>query len=186
MSAPSKAPPARTTTLNKPVKAYKTEAQITEYIKTLKVDSAQQTKLMTELAHDPKNLKRFLNRYGEEAESLIKRNGYPPKYWKSRPHHREMQIKEVWENAKKDQKNFYFSKNNTEYIRTEHGTVSWNKDIPRSGQWNMGHLPDQKYSDMYDFFIRGDISEKEFLKWYRTAENYEPQTIPFNRGHKGE
>ena len=44
-------------------------------------------------------LKRFLNRYGEEAESLIKRNGYPPKYWKSRPHHREMQIKEVWENA---------------------------------------------------------------------------------------
>ena len=97
-----------------------------------------------------------------------------------------MQIKEVWENAKKDQKNFYFSKNNTEYIRTEHGTVSWNKDIPRKGQWDMGHLEDQKYSDMYDFFIRGDISEKEFLKWYRTAENYEPQTIPFNRGHKGE
>ena len=125
-SAPSKTPHARTTTLNKPVKVYKTQAQITEYIKTLKVDSAQQTKLMTELAHDPKNLKRFLNRYGEEAESLIKRNGYPPKYWKSRPHHREMQIKEVWENAKKDQKNFYFSKNNTEYIRTEmvryHGT----------------------------------------------------------------
>ena len=35
----------------------------------------------------------------------------------------------------------------------------------------MGHLEDQKYSDMYDFFIRGDISEKEFLKWYRTANN---------------
>ena len=131
-------------------------------------------------------LKRFLNRYGEEAESLIKRNGYPPKYWKSRPSFGKDQVETVWENAKKDQKNFYFSKNNTEYIRTEHGTVSWNKDIPRNGQWDMGHLEDQKYSDMYDFFIRGDISEKEFLKWYRTAENYEPQTIPFNRGHKGE
>ena len=50
----------------------------------------------------------------------------------------------------------------------------------------MGHLPDQKYSDMYDLFIRGDVSEVAFLKWYRNAENYEPQTIPFNRGHKGE
>ena len=138
MSAPSKAPPARTTILNKPIKAYKTQAQITEYIKTLKVDSAQQTKLMTELAHDPKNLKRFLNRYGEEAENLIKRNGYPPKYWKSRPHHKEMQIKEVWENAKKDQKNFYFSKNNTEYIRTEmvryHGTEIYRAVV--NGIWD--------------------------------------------------
>ena len=191
MSAPSKAPPARTTILNKPVKAYKTQAQITEYIKTLKVDSAQQTKLMTELAHDPKNLKRFLNRYGEEAESLIKRNGYPPKYWKSRPHHREMQIKEVWENAKKDQKNFYFSKNNTEYIRTEHGTVSWNRDIPRSGQWDMGHIVEDInkpniYAREYDKYLRGEITEDAFLEWYRNAGNYEPQTIPFNRGHTGE
>ena len=97
-----------------------------------------------------------------------------------------MQIKEVWENAKKDQKNFYFSKNNTEYIRTEHGTVSWNRDIPRSGQWDMGHLEDQKYSDVYDRFLSGKMSEQEFLEWYRTAENNEPQTIPFNRGHKGE
>ena len=35
---------------------------------------------------------------------------------------------------------------------------------------------------MYDFFIRGDISEQEFLKWYRTAENYEPQLPGYNRG----
>jgi len=48
----------------------------------------------------------------------------------------------------------------------------------------MGHLKDQKYSDMYDFFIRGDISEQEFLKWYRTAENYEPQLPGYNRGLK--
>ena len=53
-----------------------------------------------------------------------------------------------------------------------------------SGQWDMGHLQDQKYSDAYDRFLRGKMSEQEFLEWYRTAENYEPQTIPFNRGHK--
>ena len=50
----------------------------------------------------------------------------------------------------------------------------------------MGHLQDQKYSDVYDRFLRGKMSEQEFLEWYRNAENYEPQTIPFNRGHKGE
>ena len=50
----------------------------------------------------------------------------------------------------------------------------------------MGHLQDQKYSDVYDRFLRGKMSEQEFLEWYRTAESYEPQTIPFNRGHKGE
>ena len=150
MSAPSKAPPARTTILNEPVKAYKTQAQITEYIKTLKVDSAQQTKLMTELAHDPKNLKRFLNRYGEEAESLIKRNGYPSKYWKSRPFYRKGQVETVWENAKDDTEKIFFKKDGIEYIRDKNGTVSWNKDIPRDGQWDMGHLQDQKYSDVYD------------------------------------
>ena len=134
-------------------------------------------------------LKRFLNRYGEEAESLIKRNGYPPKYWKSRPHHKEMQIKEVWENAKKDQKNFYFSKNNTEYIRTEHGTVSWNKDIPRNGQWDMGHIVEDInkpniYAREYDKYLREEITEDAFLEWYRNAKNYEPQLPRYNRGLK--
>ena len=127
-------------------------------------------------------LKRFLNRYGEEAESLIKRNGYPPKYWKSRPSLGKDQVETVWENAKG--KNPYFKNGDTEHIITNNGTVSWNKKLPRNGQWDMGHLEDQKYSDMYDFFIRGDISEKEFLKWYRNAKNYEPQLPGYNRGLK--
>ena len=131
-------------------------------------------------------LKRFLNRYGEEAESLIKRNGYPPKYWKSRPSYKEGQVETVWENAKDDTEKIFFKKDGIEYIRDKNGTVSWNKDIPRNGQWDMGHLEDQKYSDMYDRFLRGKMSEQEFLEWYRDAGNYEPQTIPFNRGHKGE
>ena len=129
-------------------------------------------------------LKRFLNRYGEEVESLIKSNGYPPKYWKSRPSYKEGQVETVWENAKG--KNPYFKNGDTEHIITNNGTVSWNKKLPRNGQWDMGHLQDQKYSDIYDRFLRGKMSEQEFLEWYRTAENYEPQTIPFNRGHKGE
>lgn len=48
----------------------------------------------------------------------------------------------------------------------------------------MGHLQDQKYSDAYDRFLRGKMSEQEFLEWYRTAENYEPQLPRYNRGLK--
>ena len=102
------------------------------------------------------------------------------------PSYKEGQVETVWENAKKDPAKTFFEKDGIKYIRDRKGIVVWNKDIPRNGQWDMGHLPDQKYSDMYDLFIRGDVSEVEFLKWYRNAENYEPQTIPFNRGHKGE
>ena len=80
-----------------------------------------------------------------------------------------MQIKEVWENAKKDQKNFYFSKNNTEYIRTEHGTVSWNKDIPRKGQWDMGHIVEDInkpniYAREYDKYPRNSVFAKAAQK----------------------
>ena len=48
----------------------------------------------------------------------------------------------------------------------------------------MGHLEDQKYSDMYDRFLMEKMSEQEFLEWYRTAENYEPQLPRYNRGLK--
>ena len=92
----------------------------------------------------------------------------------------------MWENAKADTEKTFFKKDGIEYIRGKNGTVSWNKDIPRNGQWDMGHLKDQKYSDMYDRFLMGKMSEQEFIEWYRDAGNYEPQTIPFNRGHKGE
>ena len=171
-------------------KAYKTEAQIREYIKNLKVDSAQQTKLMSELAHDPKNLKRFLNRYGDEAASLIKRHGYPPKYWKGRPSYKEGQVETVWENAKKDPAKTFFEKDGIKYIRDRKGIVVWNKDIPRNGQWDMGHIVEDInkpniYAREYDKYLSGEITEDTFLEWYRSAKNYEPQLPRYNRGLKG-
>ena len=151
--------------------------------------SAQQTKLMSELAHDPKNLKRFLNRYGDEAASLIKRHGYPPKYWKGRPSYKEGQVETVWENAKDDTEKIFFKKDGIEYIRDKNGTVSWNKDIPRNGQWDMGHIVEDIkkpniYAREYDKYLSGEITEDAFLEWYRNAKNYEPQLPRYNRGLK--
>ena len=134
-------------------------------------------------------LKRFLNRYGEEAESLIKRNGYPPKYWKSRPSLGKDQVETVWENAKKDPAKTFFEKDGIEYIRDKNGTVSWNRDIPRSGQWDMGHIVEDInkpniYAREYDKYLSGEITEDAFLEWYRSAKNYEPQLPCYNRGLK--
>ena len=142
--------------------------------------SAQQTKLMSELAHDPKNLKLFLNRYGDEAASLIKRHGYPPKYWKGRPSYKEGQVETVWEN--KAHGKDYFINENSELI-------TWNKDIPRNGQWDMGHIVEDInkpniYAREYDKYLSGEITEDTFLEWYRNAKNYEPQLPRYNRGLK--
>ena len=125
-------------------------------------------------------LKRFLNRYGEEAESLIKRNGYPPKYWKSRPSYRKGQVETVWEN--KAHGKDYFINENSELI-------TWNKDIPRNGQWDMGHIVEDIkkpniYAREYDKYLSGEITEDTFLEWYRNAKNYEPQLPCYNRGLK--
>ena len=125
-------------------------------------------------------LKRFLNRYGEEAESLIKRNDYPPKYWKSRPSYKEGQVETVWEN--KAHGKDYFINENSELI-------TWNKDIPRNGQWDMGHIVEDInkpniYAREYDKYLRGEITEDAFLEWYRSAKNYEPQLPRYNRGLK--
>ena len=134
-------------------------------------------------------LKRFLNHYGDEAESLIKRNGYPPKYWKSRPSFGKDQVKTVWENAKKDPEKLFFEKDGIEYIQDMKGTVSWNKKPPRNGQWDMGHIVEDInkpniYAREYDKYLRGEITEDAFLEWYRSAKNYEPQLPCYNRGLK--
>ena len=74
------------------------------------------------------------------------------------------------------------------------GTVSWDKtkprnkhgEIPRNGQWDMGHIENEEYWREYDRFVQGDISDEKFLEWYQTNEIYEPQTIKYNRSHVGE
>ena len=53
-----------------------------------------------------------------------------------------------------------------------------------NGIWGIWQI--KKYSNWYDYFMKGKITKKEFLNWYQTAGNYEPQTMNYNRSHKGE
>ena len=57
---------------------------------------------------------------------------------------------------------------------------------PRRGQWNMGHMPGQKYSEVHELYMNDVISKDEFLQWFKDEANYRPELPSTNRGHKFE
>ena len=96
-------------------------------------------------------------------------------YANSRPSYGKTQVEEVWENAKDPVTGKVYDPTGAE--------ITWDKSKPRNGQWDMGHIPDQKYSDMHELYMNGTISKDEFLQWYRDPANYRPELPSTNRGH---
>ncbi|SEA38789.1 Pre-toxin TG [Bacillus nitratireducens] len=99
-------------------------------------------------------------------------------YSKSRPSYGKGQVEQVWENAKDSIDGKVYDPSGVEII--------WDKSKRRSGQWDMGHIPGEKYSDMHELYMNEIITKKEFLKWYRKPENYRPELPSTNRSHKYE
>ncbi|EPY2276962.1 GH-E family nuclease [Clostridium sporogenes] len=54
-------------------------------------------------------------------------------------------MKQVWENAKDPLTGKVYDPTGKE--------ITWDKAKPRNGQWDMGHLPDHKYSDMHELYM---------------------------------
>uniref|UniRef100_UPI00298DFEA8 GH-E family nuclease n=1 Tax=Treponema sp. TaxID=166 RepID=UPI00298DFEA8 len=151
------------------------------------------SKFMEFMIKNDKEAIKFMKKY--DVEVLKKWNGELPKYWTSRPPYKDGQVEKVWENAKNGHE-FWTDENGVEHIKMggKKGTVSWDKtkprnkqgEIPRNGQWDMGHIKDNKYDDYYAKFVNKEMNEKDFLDWYHEAKHYEPQTIKYNRSHAGE
>ncbi|OZS77777.1 hypothetical protein CF394_09590 [Tetzosporium hominis] len=116
----------------------------------------------------PKNKKKVAN----------KSSGAKKPYSNSRPSYAKGQIEEVWERAKDPKTGKVMDPTGVEII--------WDKSKARNGQWDMGHLPGQKYSEVHDLYMRGKITKKEFLEWYRNPKNYRPELPSTNRSHKYE
>ena len=34
------------------------------------------------------------------------------------------------------------------------------------GVWDMGHIPEAKYSEMHEAYMNGELTTKEFVDWY--------------------
>ena len=64
--------------------------------------------------------------------------------------------------------------------------ITWDKTKSRNGQWDMGHIPGEKYSEMHQLYMDDVISKDEFLEWYRNPKNYRPELPGTNRSHKYE
>lgn len=99
-------------------------------------------------------------------------------YANHRPSFRKGVVEEVWENAKGPD-GLVRDPNTGEVI-------DWTPGTPRKGVWDMGHLPEAKYSEMHDAYMRGEMTTKEFLDWYNDPANYRPELPSNNRSHKYE
>ena len=99
-------------------------------------------------------------------------------YTNSRPSYGKNQVNEVWENAKDPITGKVYDPSGVE--------ITWDKTKSRNGQWDMGHIPGEKYSEMHQLYMDDVISKDEFLEWYRNPKNYRPELPSTNRSHKYE
>lgn len=111
------------------------------------------------------------------GEALESGSGNKP-YTNSRPSYGKNQVNEVWENAKDPITGKVYDPSGVE--------ITWDKTKSRNGQWDMGHIPGEKYSEMHQLYMDDVISKDEFLEWYRNPKNYRPELPGTNRSHKYE
>ena len=99
-------------------------------------------------------------------------------YTNSRPSFRKGVVEEVWENAKGPD-GLVRDPNTGEVI-------NWTPGESRKGVWDMGHIPQAKYSEMHEAYMNGELTTKEFVDWYNDPANYRPELPSNNRSHKYE
>ena len=56
----------------------------------------------------------------------------------------------------------------------------------RDRVWDMGHIPEAKYSEMHEAYMNGELTTKEFVDWYNDPANYRLELPSNNRSHKYE
>lgn len=93
----------------------------------------------------------------------------------SRPSFRKGVVENTWNNAKGP--DGLVRDPNTGEI------INWTPGQSRKGVWDMGHIPGQKYHDIYQKYLQGELTPKQFRDWYNNPNNYRPEIPRNNRGH---
>ena len=96
-------------------------------------------------------------------------------YATSRPSYAPDQVEQVWLNAMDPETGKVYDPSGVE--------ITWDRTKPRNGQWDMGHIPGEKYSEVHQLYMDGIMSKEEFLAWYRNPANYRPELPSTNRSH---
>jgi len=118
----------------------------------------------------------LINFIVKSVESGSKADTKP--YTNSRPSFRKGVVEEVWENAKGPD-GLVRDPNTGEVI-------NWTPGESRKGVWDMGHIPEAKYSEMHEAYMNGELTTKEFVDWYNDPANYRLELPSNNRSHKYE
>lgn len=100
-------------------------------------------------------------------------------YSNSRPPYAKGQEVAVYGNAAKASPNGKVYDPNIKELE-----LPWDRSLPRNGQWDMGHIPQQKYSTVHARYMNGEMTKQEFLNWYRDPNNYRPESPSINRSNK--
>lgn len=95
-----------------------------------------------------------------------------------RPSYKEGQVDDVWENARQPDGHIYDPNTGERLV--------WDKSKPRTGQWDMGHVPGKEYRKLHQDYLDGKISHEEFLREYNNPNNYRPEAPSSNRSHRFE
>jgi NAD+--asparagine ADP-ribosyltransferase len=103
---------------------------------------------------------------------------YRALYISSQPTPVKLEVEQVWENSK--------DVNGRVYDPNTDEELFWDKSKPRSGQWDMGHTPEAKYSDLHGKYTNGEIDYSTFMKEYRNPSNYRPESPSANRSYRYE
>ena len=121
-------------------------------------------------------------KYASNAEvglSQVGNGGSDTKpYANHRPSYRSGVVEEVWNNAKGP--DGLVRDPNTGDI------INWTPGESRQGVWDMGHIPEAKYSEVHSEYMKGNITLQDFLDWYNDPNNYRPELPSNNRSHKYE
>jgi hypothetical protein len=98
----------------------------------------------------------------------------------NRPPYEDGLVDRVWARAQKESPDGIVRDPNTKEVLT------WDRNKPRDGQWDMGHKRGKKYSELVDSYVNGKISMSEFMKEYNNIDNYHPESPVANRSHQHE
>jgi hypothetical protein len=93
-----------------------------------------------------------------------------------RPEYGTGQVEKVWQKAKHRVDGKVRDPNTGKVLK-------WNKSKPRTGQWDMGHKKNHKYSKLKKKYMGGKITTDQFRKEYQNPNNYHPEDCLENQGH---
>lgn len=120
----------------------------------------------------------------------------PKPYSRSRPSYARGQVRQVWNASRNAQIRQIRNGDlplpppapNQMWVRNRQGdwvSVSYRSPNGRR-PWDMGHLPRQQYRDFHARYMRGEMSKREFLDWYRNPANYRVEHPGRNRARMDE